>query len=572
MRYQNLTWYVVLLLTGGLLFTPVSAGEIWDITTADATTDVGRFSSLAIGTDDCPAVSYQDYEARVLKYAWNDGSGWQTDTIDADKSVGYHTSLILDAENHAAICYYDAINEDLKYARHNGIDWQITTIDTAGAVGWYTSLAWDNDGHPAVSYQNFSQLDLKYAWNDGAGWETMTIDTAGDLGQYSSLAFDAAGAPAISYYDATNADLKFARRDGTDWQITTIDAAGEVGQYSSLAFDAAGAPSISYYDATNADLKFARHDGTDWQITTIDAAGNAGESTSLAYDTTGHPAISYTDTSAGDLKYARLDGTAWQISTIDTGEGKFEYTSLAFDTTSHPAISYSDETTGTLKYASCRFTGSLQVTSVPAGAAIWIDGLDTGELTNSTITLAPADYNVTVLLAGYEEPAIQTVTVADGANVDAVFNLVTIPEPQGDLTITSVPAGAAIWIDGLDTGEITNYTFALAPADYNVTVQLAGYEEPAIQTVAVADGANVDAAFNLVTIPEPQGNLTITSVPAGAAIWIDGLDTGELTNSTITLAPADYNVTVLLAGYEEPAIQTVTVADGANVDAVFNLV
>jgi PEGA domain-containing protein len=572
LRYQNVTWYGVLLLIGGLLMTPVSAGEIWNVTTADAATDVGRFSSLAIGIDDIPAISYLDYDANNLKYAWNDGNGWQTTTVDANKSVGYHTSLVLDAENHAAISYYDAINEDLKYARYDGADWLITTVDTAGAVGWYTSLAWDNNGHPAISYQNFSQLDLKYAWNDGTGWETVTVDAGESVGWYSSLAFDAGGAPAISYSDITNSELKYARYEGTEWKISTIDDSGITGEYVSLAFDTTGHPAVSYTDSSTGELKYAHHDGTEWHISTIDIPEVISEYTSLAFDTAGHPAISYTDAATGDLKYALHDGTEWQITTIDTGAGKFEYTALAFDTDGHPAISYSDETTGTLKYASATFTGAVQVTSVPAGAAIWIDGADTGKITNSTIPLTPDDYTVNVRLTGYEEPVAQVVTVTDGTTGNVAFNLVPIPEPQGNLTVTSVPAGAAIWIDGADTGEITDHNFALTPGDYNVYVRLAGYEQPVAQTITVTDKTTVNAAFNLVPIPEPQGNLTVTSVPAGAAIWIDGVDTGEITDHNFALAPGDYTVNVRLAGYEEPDTQTVTVTDGTNVNATFTLI
>ncbi|KAF1073645.1 hypothetical protein MKMG_02101 [Methanogenium sp. MK-MG] len=165
---------------------------------------------------------------------------------------------------------------------------------------------------------------------------------------------------------------------------------------------------------------------------------------------------------------------------------------------------------------------------------------------------------MTVQLAGYEEPAIQTVTVTDGANVDAVFNLVPIPEPQGDLTITSVPAGAAIWIDGLDTGELTNSTMPLAPADYNVTVQLAGYKEPAIQTVTVADGANVDAVFNLVSIP-----VNVTVEVALSAGW--NMISVPVVNATVIVPPEAVSVYRYNVNIYEPVDDLASVPPGEGI-------
>ena len=50
--------------------------------------------------------------------------------------------------------------------------------------------------------------------------------------------------------------------------------------------------------------------------------------------------------------------------------------------------------------------------------------------------------------------------------------------PPGTLKVTSTPAGAKIFINGIDTNNVTPYTFTKAPGDYPVYVTLSGYVTP----------------------------------------------------------------------------------------------
>lgn len=100
----------------------------------------------------------------------------------------------------------------------------------------------------------------------------------------------------------------------------------------------------------------------------------------------------------------------------------------------------------------------------------------------------------------------------------------------GTITVNSAPVGATILIDATDTGEITPHTFIDMPVNqYEVTVSLTDYvTSPTSQTINLLP---LDAAILDFTLS--QTGLTITSTPSGAAIWIDGADTGEVTPATI---------------------------------------
>ena len=91
-------------------------------TVDDPANNVGSFSSIAIGSDGLPVISYRDNSAQAVKIAkCNDESCTGENEI-------------------------------------------ITTLDdTANDLGWYTSIAIGSDGLPVISYSDFSVGVLKVA-------------------------------------------------------------------------------------------------------------------------------------------------------------------------------------------------------------------------------------------------------------------------------------------------------------------------------------------------------------------------------------------------------------------------
>jgi len=127
--------------------------------------------------------------------------------------------------------------------------------------------------------------------------------------------------------------------------------------------------------------------------------------------------------------------------------------------------------------------------------------------------------------------------------------------------VTSTPAGAGILVNGQDTGEITPFSLEGLDADlYDISVVLPDFiPSPTSIPVDLAPRDDVTLDFSL-----SQTGLSITSTPVGAAIIIDGTDTGQVTPATIGgLSPGQVEIALSLDTFlVSPAVFTADVTDG----------
>lgn len=350
------------------------------VTTVESAGDVGRYTSIAIGADGLPVMSYYDITNTNLKVAKcidvACASSATISTVDATTgAMGTHTSLAIGADGFPVVSYFDQTNQRLKVAKCanagcTGLGTStLTTVDSTGSTGTYSSIAVGTDGFPVVSYHDLSNLDLKVAKCTNAactGSATITtLDSTGTVGTYTSIAIGADGIPVISYYDVTNADLKVAKCANAacagSATVTTIDSVGNVGWYTSIAIGSDAIPVVSYYDLSNGDLKVAKCINAactgSATITTVDSAGTVGGVTSIAIGVEGNPVISYFDSANSALKIAKCANAACTgsaaISTLDSVGLVGTETSIAIGVDGFPVVSYSDDTNFDLKVLKC---------------------------------------------------------------------------------------------------------------------------------------------------------------------------------------------------------------------------
>ena len=80
--------------------------------------------------------------------------------------MGEYTSITVGADGLPIVSYYDATNWDLKVAHCNNAacsSASLATLDSAGIVGEYTSITVGADGLPVIGYYDYTNRDLKAA-------------------------------------------------------------------------------------------------------------------------------------------------------------------------------------------------------------------------------------------------------------------------------------------------------------------------------------------------------------------------------------------------------------------------
>ena len=326
--------------------------------------------------------------------------------------VGRYSSLAIGSDGLGLVSYYDSTDQDLMVLhctdRYCSAGDSVTTLDSAGEVGAYSSLAIGADGLGLIAYSDGANDDLKVAHCADTACTSATItnlDSADSVGGFGiSLKIGVDGLGLISYYDTTNSALKVAHCDNlscTSATLTTLDSAGIVGRYSSLAIGADGLGLIAYHDLSNNRIKVAHCDDTactSASLTTLwfpvtstvrsdlvvnsDGLGlitwgpgysmyffhcddvecssasltHVGDhhvvEPSLAIGSDGLPMMSFQDGNTDSLAIARCDDVACTtalVTTVDSTADVGIDSSIAIGTDARGLVSYYDQTNGDLK-------------------------------------------------------------------------------------------------------------------------------------------------------------------------------------------------------------------------------
>ena len=185
----------------------------------DPVNRVGGGNAIAIGSDGRPVISYHDDTAGSLKVAKCGNAactgGSIITTVDNPANeVGASTSIVIGTDGRPIISYHDVTAGALKVARCGNAACtsgnSISTVDDpANDVGAGSSIAIGADGLPVVAYRDTTTDALKVAKCGNATCTTgNTISTVADRGIRSgfvsvSIAIGADGLPVISHHDAT---------------------------------------------------------------------------------------------------------------------------------------------------------------------------------------------------------------------------------------------------------------------------------------------------------------------------------------------------------------------------------
>jgi PKD repeat protein len=201
-------------------------------------------------------------------------------------------------------------------------------------------------------------------------------------------------------------------------------------------------------------------------------------------------------------------------------------------------------------------TGTLEISSTPDGALVFIDNSMKG-ITPVTLTdTAPGSHVLLIRKEGYDDYT-RTLTIGPSTPATLGVSLTrSLTEPTvlpthslGSIAVTSYPAGAAVFLDGRFAGTAPTLVSGVATGIHEITLSLKGFDN---QSHIVSVGSGQTAAINagLAVTPEITGALAVITEPAGAEIYIDGIFKG-VSPGTITGIPAGtHTILLTLKDYE----------------------
>lgn len=196
--------------------------------------------------------------------------------------------------------------------------------------------------------------------------------------------------------------------------------------------------------------------------------------------------------------------------------------------------------------------GTLQITAIPSGAHIAVDGLETGVAPK--IVDAPSGVRQIRISA----PGLKTWESSVVLKAGEALNVgpITLGQPDAQLTLSSVPSGAEITVGGSHRGRTPLEIDLPSGVEHELVVNLAGYATWSRRVFADA-GKKVSIEAKLETV---GARVTVQGDPNGALLFIDGVDRGR-TPQSLELSAVEHRIEVRKEGWA-PYTGTVTPSKG----------
>lgn len=168
--------------------------------------------------------------------------------------------------------------------------------------------------------------------------------------------------------------------------------------------------------------------------------------------------------------------------------------------------------------------GSLNITSRPMGAEIFIDGTDV-DLTTSGMavidSIPPGSHTYMLKMAGYQDKK-DTFNIVAGQTTSLDVELILL-DTIGTLEIDSVPSGAIIYIDDKDTRKTTPASIPnLTEGEHTYKTKLNGYND-----ISGVFYINAGSATTIHLILEKSGGIGAGLAVAAAAVVVYSFLSGK---------------------------------------------
>jgi hypothetical protein len=181
-------------------------------------------------------------------------------------------------------------------------------------------------------------------------------------------------------------------------------------------------------------------------------------------------------------------------------------------------------------------TGGLSIATSPPGATVDVDGVGRGVSPVEVAGLAPGNHRVSVTAGTFT--VTEQVAVAAGRTTTLLFPVARPANPAGAVGFVTIAAAIELQVFEGDSliGSSRNPRIMLMPG--RRTLRLAN---PALGFERVIDVAVVAGATFPVTVPVPNGALSVNAVP-WAEVLLDGKVIGETPIANYAVLPGAHDI------------------------------
>jgi len=190
--------------------------------------------------------------------------------------------------------------------------------------------------------------------------------------------------------------------------------------------------------------------------------------------------------------------------------------------------------------------GNISVSSLPTGAAVLLDGINTGTTTPTIIeSVSSGSHIVLIRFTGYQDYT-RSVTVSDNATSTVSVTLTASAALPNTIYIYSNPAGATVHINNNLQGQ-TPLTIGSVPnGNYQILIQYTGYSDWS-QNITLSNNVQTVNA-TLTPISTTNGSVSVESDPSNAAVFLNTEYKGK-TPITLNISHGTYRVVIQKTGY-----------------------
>ncbi|NJD55350.1 MAG: hypothetical protein FIA94_02980 [Nitrospirae bacterium] len=325
------------------------------LTTVVSANNVGSYSSITIGADGLPVISYWDATKAYLNVAKC------ANTVCS--SVASSSSFVAGSSGHTSI----AIGSDgIPVASHvmggqlyvaRCADSNCSTISSntpipVGASG-YTAIAIGTDGYPIIAFlQGGTLMTVKCA---NAACTSYSIAGVQNSNGHISIAVGVDGLPVIS--NLFSGALYVGKCANTNCSaLSSYTAFTGTSGYTSIAIGFDGLPVISHISGGGLYVGKCANNACSSGYSSHTGIAGAAAFSSLTLGMDGSPSVSYyTGSALGYVKCGNASCSANNtVTTVDaTVANVGQYNSITIGTDGMPVMSYYDVSNGDLKFAKC---------------------------------------------------------------------------------------------------------------------------------------------------------------------------------------------------------------------------